>query len=331
MFRETLLILAIVFLIGAIAFFGFKKEPFQPASVIKPVLEIEPVPEIVLYAVGDIMMDRGVEYMIEKYGEGDFKFPFLNIASYLQEADIVFANLEGPISERGKRVGSIYSFRMQPESADSLDWAGFNVISLANNHMFDYQSVALQDTMTAFKERGITYIGAGFNRDDAFSLKIREVAGTRIGFLGYTNMGPVGWRASSKRPGMAWIDQNTLPNVLDYISQAKAQVDVLVVSLHAGVEYAPEPNYFQTSFSQQAIEAGADLVLGHHPHVAQKQEKYQDGWVAYSLGNFVFDQGFSEETMQSMLLKVVIVNKKIKQVIPQTIKMNQYFQPEIFE
>lgn len=113
------------------------------------------------------------------------------------------------------------------------------------------------------------------------------------------------------------------------IREAKNLADLVVVSMHYGEEYVLEPDNLQVSISRAAIDAGADLVVGHHPHVVQKTEKYKEGYIAYSLGNFVFDQEFSEETMNGLILKAVIKDKKIKEVILVEIKINQFFQPEI--
>ena len=285
--------------------------------------------EINLFFIGDIMLDRGVEYMIDKEGGGDFRFPFLKIVDELKKSDLLFGNLEGPISDRGVKVGSIYSFRFKPEAIDGLIYAGFDILSLANNHMFDYQRIALEDTMSVLKENGIDYIGAGFNKNEASSLKIKKVQDTKIGFLAYTNLGPKNWKAREANSGLSWIDQNSMDEIKDYIKESKQDVDVLIVSLHAGEEYAEDPTNFQISFAEDCINSGADLVIQHHPHVVQAIEKYNNGWIAYSLGNFIFDQHFSEETMKSIILKVVINNKKIKKVYSEDIKINKYFQPEV--
>ncbi|MDP3990788.1 MAG: CapA family protein [Candidatus Nealsonbacteria bacterium] len=282
---------------------------------------------IVLYFVGDIMLDRGVEYMVEKEGGGDFRFPFLNMADYLKKADILSGNLESPISDKGVKVGSIYSFRAEKEAVEGLKYAGFDILSLANNHMLDYQRAALEDTMEVLQENKIDYVGAGFNQAEAFSLKIKEIKNTRIGFLAYTDLGPETWKATKDNSGMAWFSENELKDILKDISSAKEQVDVLAVALHSGEEYQSSPTLSQRTFARLAIEAGADLVIGHHPHVVQEVEQYMDGWIAYSLGNFVFDQPFSEETMEGLLLEVKIEDGEIKEVNQNILKLSDYYQP----
>lgn len=282
---------------------------------------------IIIFAVGDIMLDRGVEYMIEKEGKGDFRFPFLKIAEELGKADLLFGNLEGPISTQGEKVGSIHSFRINPQAIESLKYAGFDILSLANNHIFDYQRTALEDTMKILKESGIDYVGAGFNKEEAFSLRIKRIKDTKIGFLAYTNLGSPSWRARKENSGIGWIDRNDIEEIKKDIEKAKKKVDILIISLHSGWEYSFEPTVFQEEFNKASIEAGADIVLGHHSHVIQRIEKYEKGWIAYSLGNFVFDQGFSEETMKGLLLEIIIVNGRIEEVNSKEIKISESFQP----
>ena len=283
--------------------------------------------EVLLFFVGDIMLDRGVESMVKKEGRGNFKFPFLKISNYLSKADILFGNLESIISNKGRKIGSIYSFRAEPEAIEGLTFAGFDIVSLANNHALDYTSEALKDCFSRLKKAGISYVGAGDNGKEAFSLKIKEAKSAKIGFLAFTNLGPEVWRAGKDSPGIAWIDEESIEDIKEIVKDAKEKVDVLVVSLHAGQEYEKEPNSFQVSFSKNCIDSGADLVIGHHSHVVQPVEKYKDGWIAYSLGNFIFDQDFSEETMKGLLLQVIIEEKKIKNVNSKEIRISNFFQP----
>ena len=249
----------------------------------------------------------------------------MKIAEDLEEADILFGNLEGPISTRGTKIGSIYSFRMDPQAVEGLKYAGFDVLSLANNHALDYGRVALEDTMTILGDEGIDYIGVGY--EEAFSVKIKKVGGQKIGFLAYTDLGSRFFRAREDHLGITWVQEGDIDKIREDIREAKKGVDVLVISLHSGEEYASLPAVFQEEFSKACIDAGADIVIGHHPHVVQPVEKYRDGWIAYSLGNFVFDQGFSSETMKGLLLEIVIINGKIRKVNLREIKISPLFQP----
>ena len=192
-FYQKLFLAVLLFLFGIIVFIG-------SSFLIRPkIIEITPSPvqvsesspsqtqlpeneTITIILVGDIMLDRGVEYMVHKEGGGDFRFPFLKIAEELQKADIIFGNLEGPISDKGTKVGSIYSFRAEPEVIEGLTFAGFDILSVANNHAFDYGREALEDTLKRLNEAGINYIGAGMNEKEAFSPIIKETNGTKIAF-----------------------------------------------------------------------------------------------------------------------------------------------------
>ncbi len=314
---DLFIALEIISLIGLIFYF----QPWvNKAQLLSPAETIEENETITVFLVGDIMLNRGVEYMVEKKGEGDFKFPFLKIAENLQKADILFGNLEGTISDKGFKVGSKYSFRANPKAIEGLKYAGFDVLSLANNHALDFTREALKDTFQRLKEAGIDYIGTG-------SPVIKEINSStgsplRIAFLAYTNLGSPFW-------GIGWADWDNLEEIKKEIKETKEKADILIVSLHAGKEYSSEPNQFQIDFSKAAIEAGADLVVGHHPHVIQRNEKYKNGYIFYSLGNFVFDQGFSEETMRGQIIEILIEGGKIKEAIPKEIKINDFFQPEI--
>jgi len=294
---------------------------------------------ITLFFVGDIMLDRGVELEIKKNGNSDFKFPFLKIEKDLKEADILFGNLEGPISDKGQKVGSIYSFRMDPKSIDGLLFAGFDILSVANNHMFDYSRVAMEDTFSRLEKAGIDYVGGGFSETEAYSPVVKEInpsTGTssepqpnsspkaKIAFLAFNDISAPSWEAKGERSGMALLDKDKLEAS---IKNAKNQADLVVVSMHFGDEYKTSPTLRQKTMARFAIDSGADLVVGHHPHVIEPIEKYKEGYIAYSLGNFIFDQNFSEETMEGLILKVFVENGKIKEVIPVEFKINQNFQP----
>lgn len=281
---------------------------------------------ITLMFVGDIMLDRG----IERKAKNDWTFPFLKIKETLDEADLLFGNLESIISDKGYKVGSIYSFRSEPESINGLIYAGFDIVSLANNHAFDYTTEALRDTFTRLQSANIDFVGAGIEQK-AFSPVIKELKNIKIAFLAYTNLGPYNWKAGVSYTGLAWINRESFSKISADIEKAKQKADILVVSLHAGTEYSLKPDNFQKDFARLAIDSGADLIIGHHPHVVQPYEKYKNGWIFYSLGNFIFDQAFSEEVKKGQIAKVIIdiEKKSIKNVSVIDIKLNENFQPEI--
>jgi poly-gamma-glutamate synthesis protein (capsule biosynthesis protein) len=328
-------LLFFILIIFLTAFFGsfftfeftkFNKEISQLflAQISAP-LEKQTKPATLIF-VGDIMLDRGVEWSINKYGKGDFKFPFLKVAEELNKADILVGNLESVISDKGQKVGSIYSFRAEPEAIEGLTLAGFDIVSVANNHIFDYSRAAMEDSFKRLKTAGIDYIGGGFNEKEAHSPVIKNIDGIKIAFLAYSNLGSKYWISDKTQSG---ISNLTKENIEEDIMNAKRQSDLVIVSFHFGDEYQTKSNSNQQFWAHLAIDSGVDLVIGHHPHVVQEIERYKGKYIAYSLGNFVFDQGFSKETMQGLLLKVIVENAKIKEAIPVKIQINQFFQPEV--
>lgn len=293
--------------------------------------------EIKMMFVGDIMLDRGVAGQIKK--SGDFKFPFLNVADNLRQADLTVGNLEGPISFFGENQHGLYSFRFDPGIMEGLKYSGFDILSLANNHIFDYGRGALIDTISILKENNIESIGAGRNYFEANNPLIKEIEGTKIAFLAFTepifltNSEKEFRRAKDDEAGLSFFDVNNIKKEISWLKN-NGGVDIVVVSIHWGDEYQSYSKSKQKETGRALIETGADLIVGHHPHVAQEIEQIIAGsgkraWIAYSLGNFIFDQHFSKETMRGIILDVMIKNKKIVSVLPIDIKINSHFQPEV--
>ena len=280
------------------------------------------VPPVTLVFVGDIMLSRGVGRMMEK--KNDWQYPFLKIKDTLVEADLLIGNLEGPISSKGVKVGSIYSFRADPRAVVGLADAGFDVLSLANNHLWDYGRDAFNQTLDILREANIDYIGAGIDYPEAHQALVREVKRTKVAFLAYTDLVPISITKENSKPAVAFLD---LKQIIPDIAKAKTLADLVVVSFHWGNEYETKHNQKQEALAHAVTDAGANLVIGHHPHVVQEVEKYKDGYIAYSLGNFVFDQNFSTDTRSGLILKVTVKDKKIEKVEPQKIKFTPTYQP----
>lgn len=236
---------------------------------------------VTLAAVGDIRLDGPVGRLIERYGP---KSPVAGVAEAL-DADIVFGNLECAVTKRGEKRAKTWNFRAPPKNLAALDKAGFDILNLANNHSMDYGTEGFLDTLAAVKKNGFLYIGGGKNLAEAEKLRIVEEGGLKIGFLGFTSTFPKEAWARKNRPGVNYSDFDRFPAV---IRAAREKCDVLVVSFHGGTELAEEPNDIQKAFGRMAVEAGADLVLGHHPHVLQAVEVYKGKPILYSLGNFLF-------------------------------------------
>ncbi len=275
-----------------------------------------------LLFVGDIMLSRGVEKKIR--ASGDFRFPFLRIASTTRAADIAFANLEGPISDRGENQGSVYSFRADPRTVEGLSYAGFDVLSLANNHALDWGPDALSQTADLLHAASIRTAGAGKNETEANAPAILDLNGTKIGFLAYTTLLPESFEAQSESPG---ISHETKASMESAIRALRNNVDLLAVSVHWGNEYEEVSNDAQRALGHALIDAGADLVVGHHPHIAQEVKRYKNGWIAYSLGNFVFDQNFSDKTMRGLLLYADVKEGHIEKITTSTVFLDTDFRP----
>jgi len=280
--------------------------------------------------VGDIMLssERGVGEQMEK--EGDYKYPFLKIADVLKSADLTFGNLEGSISSRGEDGGGRYSFRADPKSVLGLVFAGFDVLSIANNHIFDWGEDAFKDTISILNANAIDHVGGGVNYSNANKPLIKDVKGTKVAFFAYSMVDyDIGvFEATEDTPGKSSFDKEALVKEIRKLKKSGA-ADIVVVSFHWGKEYKTRSYLKQQKVAYAMIDAGADLIIGHHPHVVQEVEKYKNGWIAYSLGNFIFDQSFSEETMRGLMLEVEIKNKKIDKVNPIGIQISNTFQPYI--
>ncbi|MHB8652155.1 MAG: CapA family protein [Minisyncoccota bacterium] len=285
---------------------------------------IAPPHEVSLMFVGDIMLSRGIETVTKK--EGDDGYMFDLVRQKLTEADVLFANLESPISDQGENVGSIYSFRADPQMIEALTGAGVDVVSFANNHVGDYGPAALLDTLTRLDAAGIKHSGAGVTFDAAHTPAVVEANGLKIAYLAYTNIAPAFYQRLDSEPAVADIKIETITKD---IARAKSvyHADIVVVSYHWGQEYATQHSAWQESIAHATIDAGATMVIGHHPHVIQEVEQYRGGIIAYSLGNFVFDQNFSPDTQKGLALRVGIRDGAIADVQELPVSFTKTYQP----
>ena len=203
-------------------------------------------------------------------------------------ADIFMANQEFPFSDRGSAApDKQFTFRLTPSRVSMMNEIGVDIVTLANNHSLDYGTDALVDTCTALDGAGIKYVGAGPDMNRARQLETMEVNGKTIGFLGASRVYPdTNWVANSKKPGMVSGYDPTI--LLEEVNKAKESCDYVVVYVHWGVERDEKPQEYQRVLGKKIIDAGADLVIGSHPHVLQGIEYYNGKPICYSLGNFIF-------------------------------------------
>lgn len=326
-FLITLIVTAVlvaVFL-GLFAFLNFKSvDVFEGADSDNRILKLSDDKQIRIVFVGDIMLSRRIgSLMVE---QADWRYPFLKTASTTRTADIAFANLENPVSSRGRNVGSKYSFRANPESLKGLKYAGFDVVSLANNHINDYGAEAIYDTFTHLESVGIYYAGAGKDAVAVRTPAIIETEGQRVAFLAYTNMVPPHLYREDARPAVAPLDLGVMRKDIRNAKQTLG-ADFVVVSAHWGVEYQDTPRPQERTLAHALIDAGADMVIGHHPHTIQQGEWYNGGYIAYSLGNFVFDQNFSKATETGEFLTAVVEEGELVSVNSRKVRFTKTYQP----
>ncbi len=270
--------------------------------------------EAVICAVGDLGPDRPEPREL-----------FARVAPVLRAADVTFGQLELPITTRGERVPHIrHTSRSRPEAAPALREAGFDVLSMASNHVLDWGPEAMFDTMAALEDVGIQAVGVGADLAAAREPVVVETAGGTIGFLAYNSILPAGFWADERSPGCAPLrafthyeqiepDQpgtppriRTFPHpedlagMVDDITRLRSRVDVVVVSAHWGIHFVPvELAEYQRTLAHAAVDAGAHLVLGHHPHILKGVEVYRDVPILYSLCNFAIDLPMTQEHIDS--------------------------------
>lgn len=281
-----------------------------PAVEAGPAQPSQPVPmptSVTLNAVGDVMLARHVGTLMLERGAG---YPLARLGSDFADADISFCNLESPISSQGKSLpGKGICFRARPEVIPVFQQGGVDVVSLANNHAVDYDTPALLQTVELLAEKQVAAVGAGKNLEAARRPVILERQGQRIAFLAYSDLADYCFsssycrrhRAEQDLAGVAPLDSAAIEQD---IAAIRPEVDQVVVSLHWGQEYRANPTLAQRELAHRLVEVGADCIIGHHPHWFQGLEVYQGKLIAYSLGNFVFDQNWSAETREGLFLRL---------------------------
>jgi poly-gamma-glutamate synthesis protein (capsule biosynthesis protein) len=308
---------------------GFETAAAELAPVLTAALS--PLPTIRLAAVGDINLDRAPAYIITT--TGDLAYPLSRVKPVFDAADYTIGNLETALGDVGEPAAKRYPFRSPPEAAQSLALGGVDLVSLANNHAQDYGPEALLQGIDLLHEAGVATVGGGANEADAHAPHIADIGGLKVAFLGYvnvpieavTNFDTQSWAATADAPGLAWAEPE---RVRADVAAVRPAVDLVVVILHSGYEYIEEPGEDQVAVAQAAVDAGADLVVGHHAHILQGVHRYGDGVIAYGLGNFLFDIDGPPETA---ILNVWLDRDGVRQLelIPAIIQ--EHGQPRLAE
>jgi len=280
--------------------------------------------EIIINAVGDVMLAGRWAGKIKKYG---YDYPFAAVKGELADGDINIANLESPLARRGSEfTEKKFRFRAEPEVAPAIRKAGFNLVTLANNHSMDFGYAALEETMLNLETAGVVWIGAGKNLDEARRAVVYTIKGKKVAFLGYSLTQPVEFFATVGQGG-------TAPAVASIyvkdIAAARKEADYVIVSFHWGTEGRNHAHQGQVTVAHKAIDAGADVVIGHHPHVLQGLERYKKGIIFYSLGNFVFaSSSKTSKTSAIVKLRLNDSNKEAEIVPLDVFNKRVNFQPK---
>lgn len=262
--------------------------------------------------VGDILMDGSVRAQIDKNG---IEYPWEMVKEYFNNDDITIGNLETSITNRDiKWEDKQFNFKSDPKNLKAMKEAGIDVLTLANNHTLDYGYEGLLDTLNHLDKNDIKRVGGGKNRREAMEGIIIEKDGIRVGVLSFSRVVPdVKWYATDKRPGIVGAYDPHIKGVITRIEEMKKEADIIIVSIHWGVELSTTPRKQEKDLAIKLIDAGADVIMGHHPHVLQGVEIYKNKPIFYSLGNFVFGTK-SELTANTMIAQINFIDKEINNI-----------------
>ena len=259
---------------------AWEPAPTSPITISADTTTTEPDRAWTLLAGGDVLMTRTEPAGLD---------PFASLDPNLGSSDFSLVNVEMAISDRGSPHWKRFVFRAPPSASERIAAGGVSVANLANNHANDYGSDALSDTIELLEAAGVATIGAGRNADEAYQyLLLSTDNGVRVAFVGASMIVPSGFTASAATPGIASAHPPARARVLDTVRAAAAKADAVVVAVHWGIERDTCPSSDQRLLAQQLLDAGADAIIGHHPHVLQPVEFTGGKLVAYSLGNFIW-------------------------------------------
>ncbi|MFY0542809.1 CapA family protein [Brevibacillus sp. H7] len=256
-------------------------------------------PQVNLTFVGDVMMSGNVETMLKENG---YDYPYAHVSSIFQRDDYTIANLETPVTKIGTPANKEYVYKSPPEAVPPLKASGVDLVNLANNHSMDQGVDGLLDTFKVLDANDVKYVGAGTDANRAYEPVLVERNGIKLAFLGFSRVVPeVSWYAGKNKPGLAVSYDPT--RAIEAIRRAKEKADLVIVIAHWGKEKEDYPVDHQRDLARRYIDAGADLIIGGHPHVLQGFEWYKNKWIAYSLGNFIFTRSSYAKTWETMVLQ----------------------------
>jgi gamma-polyglutamate biosynthesis protein CapA len=273
-------------------------------------------------AAGDVLLDRGCGTKIRQHG---YDYLFEQVGDFIRSSDLALCNLEGPLSVKKRETVERMRFCADSSSVEVLKRSGFDIFCLANNHILDYGRQTLLETRNILEINGLTEVGVGKNKAEAISPRIIRKNGCTIAFLAFAAVPYFGTGLDANLPCPAIADSVIVRAEIEKCRPA----DIVIVTLHWGVEYTSHPTGEQVKLAHLCIYSGADLVIGHHPHVIQSIEKYHGKFILYSLGNFVFDQ-HKQEQRESILFACTFRDGKVESphIVPVIIQDGIY-RPEL--
>ena len=265
----------------------------------EPQPEPEPLPDTVIAFAGDVMFPS--HYLSAYDQDGIPAIADEGMLSHMRDSDLFLLNEEFPFSLRGEPMpDKQFTFRTDPAYVSIFQELGADIVTVANNHALDFGQDAFCDTLETLKQADIACIGGGYNIDEASAPAVRTINGQTFAFLGATRVSPAyEWYATDSQPGLFQTYDPALLN--RRIAEADALYDHVIVFVHWGIERNETPEEYQRVLAQGYIDAGADLIVGCHPHVLQGFEYYKGVPIVYSLGNYLFDS----RTGETVLLKAV--------------------------
>lgn len=262
----------------------------------------------IIVTTGDVIPARSVNFQATKFN--NFKWPYEKTADILRNADITFVNLETALIKDCPLVTDGFKFCGSDKNIEGLLYSGVDVVSLANNHAENYGLDAVSYTDALLNKNGILATGLD-------GPVYKDVRGLKFAFLGYNDIG-------YEQLGVSWADE---AEISSDILETKRNADIIIVAFHWGVEYQNQPDNRQKFFGHFAIDAGADLVIGNHPHWIQPVEIYKGKLITYAHGNFIFDQEWSLKTKQGVVGRYTFYDNQLVDIEFLPIQIESYGQP----
>ncbi|MFB5267503.1 CapA family protein [Paenibacillus enshidis] len=272
----------------------------EPEAETAPAAHTTGSDSVILNFVGDMQFSGKVEQLLQEKG---YDYPYKRLGSLFKSDDLTVGNLETPVTDGGTGAANkTYVYKSSPDALPELAAAGMDVVNVANNHILDQGVSGLKDTLAYLRHYGIQYMGAGMNAEEAYAPVYVKRKGMTIALLGFSRVIPeVSWYAGANRAGVAGVYDPAA--AVQAIRKASKKADLVIVTTHWGKERASVLEDHQPELAHAFIDAGANLVIGSHPHVLQGLEMYKGKWIAYSTGNFIFSKSVTEATQDTAVFQ----------------------------